>query len=446
MTRPDVHIDLHLVLLRDGCVLMGERRNAEFGAGQYHVPAGHLEAGETIIDGIVREAAEETGIVLAPADLNLAYVMHFRGASDRLSLFFTAESWTGEIETREPDKCAGWQWLPLAALPANVVPYARRAIADLISGKSVGVFGWSEAAATRAVADAPIPYMARTREYYQALGYEEPYRWAHFDDVPFAPLRQKLRQCRIGLVTTAAPYDPARGDQGPGAAYNAAAKFHRAYAMPIEGNPDVRISHVTYDRTHTTAEDPNSWFPLAQLKQRAAIGRIGALAPRFYGAPTTRSQRTTLEQDAPDLLAMMREDAVDAAVLVPNCPICHQTISLVARHLEAAGIPTVIMGCAKDIVEHVGVPRFLFSDFPLGNAAGKPHDAESQSDTLGIALELLQHADAPRTTLQSPQVWSDDSSWKRDFDNIEVLSPADLARLRAEHERHRAIARAARKG
>ena len=65
---------------------------------------------------------------------------------------------------------------------------------------------------------------------------------------------------------------------------------------------------------------------------------------------------------------------VDAAVLVPNCPVCHQTISLVARHLEANGISTVVMGCAKDIVEHAAVPRFLFSDFPLGNSAGKPHD------------------------------------------------------------------------
>ena len=292
--------------------------------------------------------------------------------------------------------------------------------------------------------DLPIPYMARTRAYYQALGYQEPYRWAHFADVPFTPLRKLLRKCRIGLVTTAAPYDSTRGEQGPGAPYNAAAKFHRVYAHSVEGSPDVRIAHVTYDRTHTTAEDQNSWFPLAQLKRRAAVSRITVVAPRFYGVPTTRSQRTTLEQDAPDLLAAMRDDGVDAAVLVPNCPVCHQTISLAARHLEAAGIPTVIMGCAKDIVEHAGVPRFLFSDFPLGNAAGKPHDEESQSTTLGIALELLQHAEEPRTTLRSPLRWSDDPSWKRDFDNIEKLSPAELARLRAEHEAHRAIARAGR--
>jgi D-proline reductase (dithiol) PrdB len=302
----------------------------------------------------------------------------------------------------------------------------------------------SQTAASHAADDAPIPYMARTRAYYQALGYEEPYHWAHFADVPFAPLRKPLKECRIGLVTTAAPYDPARGDQGPGAAYNAGAKFHRTYAHSVDGNPDVRISHVTYDRTHTTAEDSNSWFPLARLKRAAAERRIGAVAPRFYGAPTTRSQRSTLEQDAPDILSFLRADAVDAAVLVPNCPICHQAISLTARHLEAAGIPTVIMGAARDIVEHAGVPRFLFSDFPLGNAAGKPHDVASQAATLDLALHVLESASAPRTTVQSPQRWSDDPSWKRDFDNIETLSASDLARLRAEHERHRAIARANR--
>ena len=72
--------------------------------------------------------------------------------------------------------------------------------------------------------------------------------------------------------------------------------------------------------------------------------------------------------------------------------MCHQTVSLVARTLEAAGIPTVVMGCAKDIVEHAGVPRFLFSDFPLGNPAGRPHDPDSQRGTLALALRLLESA------------------------------------------------------
>jgi len=144
----------------------------------------------------------------------------------------------------------------------------------------------------------------------------------------------------------------------------------------------VRISHIAYDRKHSPATDPNVWFPLPALRRAAAAGRIGAVAPRFHGAPTNRSQRHTVEVDAPHLLSRLREDAADAAILVPNCPVCHQTCSLVARHLEAHGIPTVVMGCAKDIVEYIGVPRLLFSDFPLGNAAGRPNDNASQRFTL----------------------------------------------------------------
>ena len=128
----------------------------------------------------------------------------------------------------------------------------------------------------------------------------------------------------------------------------------------------------------------------------ARQGRIGEIAPRFFGAPTNRSHRVTIETDAPEILARCRADSVDAAVLVPNCPVCHQTISLVARHLEANGISTVVMGCAKDIVEHAAVPRFLFSDFPLGNSAGKPHDPESQAFTLELALRVLEAGARPR--------------------------------------------------
>src|SRR5215475_2356771 len=85
--------------------------------------------------------------------------------------------------------------------------------------------------------DAPILYMARTRAYYQALGYGEPHRWAQYAEVPFAPLPKPLERCRVALVTTAVPYDPAHGEQGPGAPYNAAAKFHRVYVQSIEGTP-----------------------------------------------------------------------------------------------------------------------------------------------------------------------------------------------------------------
>jgi len=119
-------------------------------------------------------------------------------------------------------------------------------------------------------------------------------------------------------------------------------------------------------------------------------------------------------------------------------------VGLVARHLEANGIATVIMGCAKDIVERCGVPRFLFSDFPLGNSAGRPFDVESQRQTLELALQVLETAPAPRTTVQSPQRWNEDAAWKRDYNDLSKLSPEKIAERRAEFEVVRAVARSKR--
>jgi D-proline reductase (dithiol) PrdB len=290
----------------------------------------------------------------------------------------------------------------------------------------------------------PIPYMARTREYYRAIGYDTPYRWAHNTSAPFQPLKKPLGNSRVALVTTAARFDPSKGDQGPGAPYNGSAKFFSVYDGDTSKDHDLRISHIAYDRTHTSAVDLNTWFPLAQLRRVASEGRIGSLAPRFFGAPTNRSHRVTLETDAPEILARCRADHADAAVLVPNCPVCHQTVSLAARHLEENGISTVIMGCAKDIVEHAAVPRFLFSDFPLGNSAGKPHDVASQALTLELALKLLEEAKGPQTTVQSPLRWSEDPSWKLDYNNFERLPPEELARRRREFDAQKHAANANR--
>ena len=138
---------------------------------------------------------------------------------------------------------------------------------------------------------------------------------------------------------------------------------------------------------------------------------------------------------------MLRADKVNVAVLIPNCPICHQSQSLLARYLEDAGIPTVIMGAAKDIVEYCGVPRFLFSDFPLGNAAAKPNDPDSQALNFELALRLLESAPAPRTTVQSPLRWSADPAWKLDYSNLEKLSADEISRLRDEAEKARITAR-----
>lgn len=295
-------------------------------------------------------------------------------------------------------------------------------------------------------ANSPINYMQRTRDWYLALGYGNPYRWAHYADAPFQPLGKALAQATVALITTAAPYQPDKGNQGPGAAYNAAAKFYAVYSGDTASDHDLCISHVAIDRKHTQMEDSGSWFPLPALRACVENGRIGRLAARFHGAPTNRSQRHTLAVDCPELLRRCQEDGADVAVLVPNCPVCHQTLALVARHLESHGIATILMACAKDIAEHVGTPRVLFSDFPLGNAAGKPHDKASQAATLELALRVLESAPAARTTVQSPERWSADWRWKLDYNNIEQLSADELATLRSESDRAKDLARAIREG
>ena len=116
-------------------------------------------------------------------------------------------------------------------------------------------------------------------------------------------------------------------------------------------------------------------------------------------------------------------------------------MSLTARYLEERGLPTVIMGCAKDIVEHAGVPRFLFSDFPLGNACGKPADSKSQRQTLSLALDLLENATVPRTTVQSPQLWCDNADWKLDFQNVDRIPADEILRRRSEFDEVKRVAK-----
>ncbi len=289
--------------------------------------------------------------------------------------------------------------------------------------------------------DQAVRYIERTRNYYLGLGYEKPYVWAHYLEVPFTPLKKPLNQSILGLITTAVQFDPSKGLQGPGSPYNAAAKFYEPYKSPINQRQDLRIAHVGIDRKNANMEESECWFPLAAARRVVEMGRLRMVSPNFYGLPTNRSQRHTLEIDAPIILEMLRADNVDVAVLVPNCPICHQSQSLLARYLEAAGIPTVVMGAAKDIVEYCGVPRFLFSDFPLGNAAAIPNNPASQDLNFELALRVLESAPAPRTTVQSPLVWSSDPTWKLDYSNLEKLPAEEITRLRNEVEAARVTAR-----
>jgi len=156
-----------------------------------------------------------------------------------------------------------------------------------------------------------VRYIDKTREYYGAQGYTTPYRWAHFDDIPFTPLARPLAECRVGLVTTSEmairDTPPPVPDDDP---------LRDPYWLP-SGTPVGRLysRKTAYDRFATTLDDVDAYLPLTRLHELVAEGRIGSLAPRFAMAFSQYSQRKTLTVDAPRILSWLREDRVDVAVL-----------------------------------------------------------------------------------------------------------------------------------
>ncbi|GAA3469627.1 NUDIX domain-containing protein [Nonomuraea roseola] len=97
-----------------------------------------MEEGESALEAAVREAREEVGVVIDPADLTFVHAMH--RAPDRMGLFFRAERWTGEPYNAEPGKCAALDWHPLDALPDGLVPYPEAALLAILRGEPFAQF------------------------------------------------------------------------------------------------------------------------------------------------------------------------------------------------------------------------------------------------------------------------------------------------------------------
>ena len=152
-----------------------------------------------------------------------------------------------------------------------------------------------------------ISYIDRTREYYAALGYEQPYAWSYYDEVPFAPLAKPLAESRVGLVTTASPLRLEK-EKTPQAVWSGA----------VEPPPErLYTGDRAWDRDNTHTDDRETFLPIRRVQEWIAAGRVGSLAEHFVGVPTEYSQRRTIERDAPEVERLLREDGVDVALLVP---------------------------------------------------------------------------------------------------------------------------------
>lgn len=154
----------------------------------------------------------------------------------------------------------------------------------------------------------PVDYMERSRLFYEAQGFDRPYQWAHFEDIPFHVLDKPVADATVAIISTAVhPQDKSIPMIG-----------RKARSIPIEDvPPDFYTDDVSWDKEATHTNDRGSYFPLESLGLLTEAGVIARLAPRYHFVPTEYSQRNTIESDAPAILSACLQDEVDIAVLVP---------------------------------------------------------------------------------------------------------------------------------
>ena len=134
--------EVHLILKRDNQLLLLRRANTGYMDGYYSLVAGHVDGNETFMAAMIREAQEEAGIAIDQDDLALSHVMHRRTTEERLSLFFTASKWGGDVVNMEPDKCDDLSWFDMGNIPQNTIPYISTAITHAGNGVGYSEFGW----------------------------------------------------------------------------------------------------------------------------------------------------------------------------------------------------------------------------------------------------------------------------------------------------------------
>jgi D-proline reductase (dithiol) PrdB len=247
----------------------------------------------------------------------------------------------------------------------------------------------------------PIAYVPFLNEKYQSLGFP-PYKWTINETTTFAPLKKPLTECRVSLLSTCGasrtcdpPFDPdARNDL-------------RCDDIPSDAlTADFEVNDNYYDHTDVSV-DLNCMMPLDRLRELAASGVIGSVAPRVYSGFMGRiyNRSEVVNDAAPKLVEKLKQDGVDVLVVVPACPLDHQTAGLVARVVEEAGIPTVNVSTGRDLSRNVLPPRTVFVNFPMGNAFGRPGDVAQQCQILSDALHLVADAKEPGAFVDLPYDW-----------------------------------------
>lgn len=250
----------------------------------------------------------------------------------------------------------------------------------------------------------PIEYVKILNNKYQSQGFPA-YDWTVNLQAPISRLGKKLSECRVSILSTAGasrivdpPFNPdARDDL-------------RCDAIPS----DVKTSEFNINDNyynHTDAgRDLNCMFPIDRLRELANQGVIGSVSSYFYSGFMGRIYvRDAVENEAaPKLAEALKKDGVDLLIVVPACPLDHQTAGIVARVVEAHGVATVTVSTGRDLSKNVLPPRTVFVNFPMGNAFGRPNAIEQQNKILLDALNLAASDCAPGEFVDLPYDWGEE--------------------------------------
>lgn len=277
----------------------------------------------------------------------------------------------------------------------------------------------------------PVDHITQARQEYGAQGHE-PYRWATNPEPCNRTPPPRVNESRVVLIASGGIYR-----RGQVAFHYRDDTSYRRIPRDTEDR-DLRIAHFGYD-TRDAARDPGVVFPLGTLKRLEGEGHIGRLCPyalTFMGG--IYSQRRVRSELIPRLSREVQAMRAEIAILVPVCPVCHQSAGLIARALEAEGVATVCLTSAWHVTARVNPPRAAFLDFPLGHTSGRPGRFPEQVAIMRDALALLRRDAAPSPIEVLPYEWgedwkggraSDDYSWpgRNDWPQYQYTDDRDAA-------------------
>jgi D-proline reductase (dithiol) PrdB len=252
-----------------------------------------------------------------------------------------------------------------------------------------------------------------------------------FDPPRLTPLRKAVAESTIGLFASCGaqlPEDPLMGETED-----------ISFRLIPRDTPMSRlvVAHKTKVRKWAV-EDLNVAFPLERMKELESEGAFKRLAHTAVSMVGSIQRYTELvEQTVPAIKQIYDSQGVDLVFLFPFCPACHRATTVIARALEARGLPTLSMSVLLESAEEAKPPRTCFLDFPLGCPAGKPHEAEQQREILRSALKLASNFDGQPWHIKSlPFLWSSDGSRAWEEEVSELYRNGGLKIVMAHRDAH----------